>query len=319
MKEQSPFVEVKNLSKHFKISRKEILKAVDNVSFSINQGEILGLVGESGCGKSTIGRCLVRLHKPTSGEIFIDGQNIFELSKENKLEFCKNVQMIFQNPYSSLNPRMTVSEIVSEGIKEHRQVSRKEANEEVYRLLKLVGLDKAHANRFPHEFSGGQRQRIGIARALSVEPKFIVCDEPISALDVSIQAQVINMLIEFQREMGLTYLLIAHDLSMVRYVSEKIVVMYLGAIMEYADSEELYKNPAHPYTKALLSSIPIADPKLQETRSRIILEGDVPSPINPPECCKFVERCRFAKPICREIVPETKEVSSKHYVACHLY
>ncbi len=319
MKNQSPFVEVKNLSKYFKITRKETLKAVDNVSFFIGKGEILGLVGESGCGKSTTGRCLVRLHKPTSGEVFINGKNIFGLSKNEGFEFSKNVQMIFQNPYSSLNPRMTVSEIVSEGIKEHSELSKKETKEEVYRLLELVGLNREHASRFPHEFSGGQRQRIGIARALSVKPKFIVCDEPISALDVSIQAQVINMLLKFQREMGLTYLLIAHDLSMVKYVSDRIAVMYLGAIVEQAESEELYKNPAHPYTKALLSSIPIADPKLQETRSRIILEGDVPSPINPPACCKFVERCRYAKPICKEEIPKTKEISSRHYVACHLY
>ena len=319
MKEERPFVEVKNLSKYFKITRKETLKAVDNISFSIGQGEILGLVGESGCGKSTTGRCLVRLEKPTSGEIFIGGKDVSKLSKDDRMEFCKDVQMIFQNPYSSLNSRMTIFEIVSEGIKVHRKVSNKEAKEEVHRLLELVGLNKEHGNRFPHEFSGGQRQRIGIARALSVEPKFIVCDEPISALDVSIQAQVINMLIKFKREMGLTYLLIAHDLSMVKYVSDKIAVMYLGSIVEHTDSEELYKNPAHPYTKALLSSIPIADPKLQESRTRIILEGDVPSPINPPNCCKFVERCRFAKPICRDAVPKIKEISSKHYVACHLY
>ncbi|NLW23457.1 MAG: ATP-binding cassette domain-containing protein [Tissierellia bacterium] len=318
MKEERPFVEVNNLCKYFKISRKEILKAVDNVSFFINQGEILGLVGESGCGKSTTGRCLVRLEKPTSGEILIGGKDVTKLSKEEKLEFCKDVQMIFQNPYSSLNPRMTVSEIVSEGIKVHRKLSKKEIEDEVNRLLELVGLNKDHGNRFPHEFSGGQRQRIGIARALSVEPKFVVCDEPISALDVSIQAQIINMLLRFKREMGLTYLLIAHDLSMVKYVSDRIAVMYLGTIVEHADAEELYKNPIHPYTEALLSAIPIADPKIQETRSRIILEGDVPSPINPPDSCKFVERCRYAKPICSETPPILKEVASKHYVACHL-
>jgi len=319
MNAEKPYIEVKNLRKHFKLSRKEILKAVDDVSFIINKGETVGLVGESGCGKSTTGRCLVKLYEPTDGKIFFEGKDMNLFEKKDKTKFCKKVQMIFQNPYSSLNPRMTISEIIGEGIKEHNSISGKEVKEQVYGLLELVGLNKEHANRFPHEFSGGQRQRIGIARALSVKPEFIVCDEPISALDVSIQAQVVNMLLKFQRDMDLTYLFIAHDLSMVKYVSDRIAVMYLGSIVEYTDSGELYKNPIHPYTKALLSSIPIADPKLQESRKRIIIEGDVPSPVNPPDCCKFVDRCSYSKAICKESRPVLKEVSNQHFAACHLY
>ncbi|NPV43236.1 MAG: ATP-binding cassette domain-containing protein [Firmicutes bacterium] len=319
MNTEKPYIEVKNLKKYFKLSRKETLKAVDDVSFIINKGQTVGLVGESGCGKSTTGRCLVRLYEPTDGKIFFEGKDINRFRKKDKIEFCKKVQMIFQNPYSSLNPRMTISEIIGEGIKEHFSLSDKEVKEQVYGLLELVGLNKEHAHRFPHEFSGGQRQRIGIARALSVKPEFIVCDEPISALDVSIQAQIVNMLLKFQKDMGLTYLFIAHDLSMVKYVSDWIAVMYLGNIVEYADSAELYKNPIHPYTKALLSSIPIADPKIQEARKRIVLEGDVPSPVNPPDCCKFVDRCRYTKPVCKETRPIIKEVSNQHFVACHLY
>ncbi|AOT72062.1 ABC transporter ATP-binding protein [Geosporobacter ferrireducens] len=319
MRAEKPYIEVKNLKKYFKLSRKETLKAVDDVSFIINKGETVGLVGESGCGKSTTGRCLVKLYEPTDGKIFLEGNDIRLFDKKDKSKFCKKVQMIFQNPYASLNPRMTISEIIGEGIKEHHTISDKELKEQVYSLLELVGLNKEHVNRFPHEFSGGQRQRIGIARALSVKPEFIVCDEPISALDVSIQAQVVNMLLRFQRDMGLTYLFIAHDLSMVKYVSHHIAVMYLGSIVEYTDSSELYRNPVHPYTKALLSSIPIADPNLQASRRRIIIEGDVPSPVNPPDCCKFVERCKYAKPACFESRPVLKEISDRHYVACLLY
>ncbi|MBB6216072.1 oligopeptide transport system ATP-binding protein [Anaerosolibacter carboniphilus] len=319
MNAEKPYIEVKNLRKYFQLSRKEILKAVDDVSFIINKGETVGLVGESGCGKSTTGRCLVKLYEPTAGSIFLEGNDINLFNKKGKGEFCKKVQMIFQNPYASLNPRMTISEIIGEGIKEHNTISDKELKEQVYSLLELVGLNKEHVNRFPHEFSGGQRQRIGIARALSVRPEFIVCDEPISALDVSIQAQVVNMLLQFQRDMGLTYLFIAHDLSMVKYVSHRIAVMYLGSIIEYTDSAELYKNPIHPYTKALLSSIPVADPNLQASRRRIIIEGDVPSPVNPPDCCKFVDRCKYAKSVCFETRPALKEISSQHYAACHLY
>lgn len=312
-------VKVKNLKKYFEISKNEILKAVDDVSFDIYEGETLGLVGESGCGKSTTGRCLVRLHEPTDGEILFEDKKIDILSRSEALSFARKVQMIFQNPYSSLNPRMTVSDIIGEGIKLHESFNDKEITERIYELLNMVGLNKDHANRFPHEFSGGQRQRIGIARSLSVNPKFIICDEPISALDVSIQAQVINLLKKFQRNMNLTYLFIAHDLSVVKYVSDRVAVMYLGSIVEQAKSEDIYKNPLHPYTKALLSSIPIADPKIEKERKRVVLEGDVPSPINPPDCCKFVERCKYAKPICREKKPIRKSINQDHFVACHLY
>lgn len=312
-------VKIKNLKKYFEISKHEVLKAVDDVSFDIYEGETLGLVGESGCGKSTTGRCLVKLYEPTEGEIHFEDEKINALSKSESLNFAKKVQMIFQNPYSSLNPRMTVKDIIAEGIRLHESLKEKEVTEKVYELLNIVGLNKDHASRFPHEFSGGQRQRIGIARALSVNPKFIVCDEPISALDVSIQAQVINLLKKFQKQMNLTYLFIAHDLSVVKYISDRVVVMYLGAIVEQARSEDLYKNPLHPYTKALLSSIPIADPKLERSRERIVLEGDVPSPINPPDCCKFVERCKYAKAICKEKPPVKKMIEEEHFVACHLY
>jgi len=312
-------VKVKNLKKYFEISKNEILKAVDDISFDIYEGETLGLVGESGCGKSTTGRCLVRLHEPTDGEILFQDKKIDILSRSEALSFAQKVQMIFQNPYSSLNPRMTVGDIIGEGIKLHESFNDKERTERIYELLNMVGLNKDHANRFPHEFSGGQRQRIGIARSLSVNPKFIVCDEPISALDVSIQAQVINLLKKFQRNMNLTYLFIAHDLSVVKYVSDRVAVMYLGSIVEQAKSEDIYKNPLHPYTKALLSSIPIADPKIEKERKRVVLEGDVPSPINPPDCCKFVERCKYAKPICREKRPINQMIEKDHFVACHLY
>jgi oligopeptide transport system ATP-binding protein len=319
MNGKDAYIEVEGLKKYFVLSRKEILKAVDDISFSIDKGQTMGLVGESGCGKSTTGRCLVGIHTPTDGHVYIDGEDMSCLGRKKGKEFCAKVQMVFQNPYSSLNPRMTISDIIGEGIREHNCLSRNERKEKVYHLLHLVGLNKEHADRFPHEFSGGQRQRIGIARALSVDPEFIICDEPISALDVSIQAQVINMLLEFQKSMGLTYLMIAHDLSMVKYVSDTIAVMYLGSIMEYTSSDELYRHPAHPYTKALLSSIPVADPRSQRNRKRILLEGEVPSPVNPPECCKFVARCNYAKRICSERRPPMKEVSDQHFVACHLF
>jgi len=317
---KQPLVQVQNLSKYFKLSKNDILKAVDDVSFEINDGETVGLVGESGCGKSTTGRCLVRLYEPTSGKVIYDGKDIFDAkSKKDKMELHKNIQMIFQNPYSSLNPRMTVKDIVGEGIRLHEKVGEKELDDRIEELLKAVGLNRDHMSRFSHEFSGGQRQRIGIARALSVDPKFIVCDEPISALDVSIQAQVLNMLKRLQRERGLTYLFIAHDLSVVKYISDKIVVMYLGMIMEQADAEELYKNPCHPYTKALLSAIPEADPDIVRNKERIKLKGEIPSPINPKECCRFVERCSYAKPICSEQIPELKTIDTNHKLACHLY
>lgn len=333
----NPILEVRNLCKYFKIKEGKILKAVDEVSFDIYQGETIGLVGESGCGKSTTGRCIVKLEKPTSGEIYFEDKEIFkhkyseEYIRENKdkqlpkiradkanIEYCKNVQMIFQNPYSSLNPRMTVKDIVGEGIRLYEKIGEKELEERIINLLKDVGLGRDHISRFPHEFSGGQRQRIGIARALSVDPKFIVCDEPISALDVSVQAQVINMLKRLQEERNLTYLFIAHDLSVVKYISDKVIVMYLGNIVEKANSEDLYKNPLHPYTKALLSSIPVANPRIARKTQRIVLKGELSSPINPKDCCRFADRCNHVMPICREQKPELKTFDNDHGVACHL-
>lgn len=310
-------LEVRDLSKHFRIGRKETLKAVDHVSFSIARGETVGLVGESGCGKSTLGRCIVRLHPPTSGNVLYKGQDVFDRGREQSRQYCKNVQMIFQNPYSSLNPRMTVKDIVSEGLELHSALAASDFEGRVIELLEMVGLHKDHLSRFPHEFSGGQRQRIGIARALSVEPEFIVCDEPISALDVSVQAQVINMMKQMQQRLGLTYLFIAHDLSVVKYISDRVIVMYLGAVVEQAESEELYRNPSHPYTQALLSAIPKADPRKAKAEQRIQIKGEVPSPINPRDCCRFAERCPQAKPICAEQMPEMKEIAAGHMAACH--
>ena len=317
--EKQPLIKVRNLSKYFQISKNEILKAVEDVSFDIFEGETVGLVGESGCGKSTTGRCLVKLYNPTKGTVLYNGKDIFDANnRAEKLEYCKNAQMIFQNPYSSLNPRMTVKDIVGEGIKLHEKLSENELDEKIENLLKTVGLNRDHMSRFSHEFSGGQRQRIGIARALSVNPKFIVCDEPISALDVSIQAQVLNMLKKLQKDRGLTFLFIAHDLSVVKYISDKVIVMYLGMIVEEADAVELYKNPMHPYTKALLSAIPEADPNIAKNKQRIMLKGEIPSPINPKECCRFVERCSYAKSICHESIPPLKSYGDVHKVACHL-
>lgn len=317
--EKQPLIQVKNLSKYFHINKKETLKAVEDVSFDIYEGETVGLVGESGCGKSTTGRCIVKLYNPTKGTVLYKGRDIFDSKNKNeKLEYCKNTQMIFQNPYSSLNPRMTVKDIVGEGIKLHEKISDKELDDRIESLLKTVGLNRDHMSRFPHEFSGGQRQRIGIARALSVDPKFIVCDEPISALDVSIQAQVLNMLKKLQKDRSLTYLFIAHDLSVVKYISDKVIVMYLGMIVEQADAVELYKNPLHPYTRALLSAIPEADPNIAKNKQRIMLKGEIPSPINPRECCRFVERCSYAKPVCHESIPTLKQYTDGHAAACHL-
>jgi oligopeptide transport system ATP-binding protein len=310
---------VKNLKKYFKVKGKGILKAVDDVSFDIYKGETLGLVGESGCGKSTCGRTILKIYKPTAGTIEFDGKDIENLAGKEKKEYNKRTQMIFQDPYASLNPRMLVSNIIAEGIDVHGILQGEERTKRIDELLELVGLNKEHANRFPHEFSGGQRQRIGIARALAVNPDFIVCDEPISALDVSVQAQVVNLLQELQEKYGLTYLFIAHDLSMVRYISDRVAVMYLGALVELANSEEVYENALHPYTEALLSAIPIPDPEIQGERQRIVLQGDVPSPINPPEGCKFVKRCQKAKDICSKVRPELKELKPGHFVACHLY
>ncbi|MGV8982551.1 ABC transporter ATP-binding protein [Clostridium sp.] len=310
---------VKNLKKYFDVGKNQYLKAVDDVSFDIYKGETLGLVGESGCGKSTCGRTILRIYKPTAGTVEFEGKSVHSLKGNALKKYNRRVQMIFQDPYASLNPRMLVSNIVAEGIDIHKLSYGSERKKRIDDLLELVGLNKEHANRFPHEFSGGQRQRIGIARALAVDPDFIVCDEPISALDVSVQAQVVNLLQELQTKYGLTFLFIAHDLSMVKYISDRVAVMYLGSLAELAKSVELYKKPLHPYTQALLSAIPRPDPRLEKTRQRIVLSGDVPSPINPPTGCKFVERCNKAMDICKENRPNLVEIEPEHFVACHLY
>ncbi|NLX62686.1 MAG: ATP-binding cassette domain-containing protein [Tissierellia bacterium] len=313
-----PLISVRNIKKYFDVGKGKTLKAVDGISFDIYPGETFGLVGESGCGKSTAGRTIIRLYEPTDGEVYFNGENIYKLSRSEMNRVRRDFQMIFQDPYASLNPRMPVEDIIAEPLDIHKAYkSQKERRDRVIELLKLVGLNEEHAQRFPHEFSGGQRQRIGIARALALNPKFIVCDEPISALDVSIQAQIVNLLKELQKDFGLTYLFIAHDLSMVRYISDRVGVMYLGHMMELATSEELYSEPIHPYTQALLSAIPIPDPEIQRNRQRIILEGDVPSPIDPKENCRFVDRCRFATDRCRMEIPEFREIKKDHFVACH--
>jgi oligopeptide/dipeptide ABC transporter ATP-binding protein len=312
-----PLISARNIKKYFHVGEGQ-LKAVDGISFDIYEGETLGLVGESGCGKSTAGRTIMRLYEPTEGELIFNGKNIYELPRKEMEEVRKNFQMIFQDPYACLNPRMTVEDIIGEPLDIHKTYKTKEERRErIIELLELVGLGEEHAMRFPHEFSGGQRQRIGIARALALNPKFIICDEPISALDVSIQAQVVNLLKELQNQLGLTYLFIAHDLSMVRYISDRVGVMYLGHIMELGESEELYQNPIHPYTRALLSAIPIPNPEIQRGRHRIMLEGDVPSPINPKEGCRFVDRCAYATDKCRQITPKLEEIKEKRFVACH--
>jgi len=306
---------VRELCKYFDVGGGK-LKAVDGLTFDIFKGETFGLVGESGCGKSTAGRSILRLYEPTSGEIIFEDKNICELSKKDLKDMRKNMQMIFQDPYASLDPRMTVEEIVGEPLEIYNISHGKERYKKVVELLELVGLSEEHAQRFPHEFSGGQRQRVGIARALALEPDFIICDEPISALDVSIQAQIVNLLKYLQKELGLTLLFIAHDLSMVRYISDRVGVMYLGHMMELSSSDELYTNPLHPYTKALLSAIPIADPDIQRSRHRIQLEGDVPSPIDPKPGCRFVDRCANASEECRGEEPKLKEVLPGHFVSC---
>ena len=324
MAEKEVLLEVKNLCKYFEVkkglfSRESYVKAVDDVSFTINEGETLGLVGESGCGKTTTGRTVLNLYKATKGNIIFDGIDITNFNDKQMLPFRRQMQMIFQDPYASLNPRMTVGDIIGESIDIHDLYKGKERDDRIRFLLDKVGLNGSHINRYAHEFSGGQRQRIGIARALAVQPDFIVCDEPISALDVSIQAQVINMLEELQEEFGLTYLFIAHDLSMVKHISTHIGVMYLGQMVEKGPADDVYSNPKHPYTKALLSAVPIPDPKVAKANKRIVLEGDIPSPIDPPAGCRFKGRCKQAMKVCGEINPELKEVEPGHFVACHLY
>ena len=311
-------LQVSNLEKHFRVGRGKILRAVDNVSFAIQRGKTLGLVGESGCGKTTVGRTLLRIYEPDGGTIVFDGQDISKVTRAQAKALTRKMQMIFQDPYASLNPFFTVGEIIAEGLELHKLCANaKERRERVYELLNMVGLSKEHANRFPHEFSGGQRQRVGIARALALNPEFIVCDEPISALDVSIQAQVVNMLEDLQREFGLTYLFIAHDLSMVRHISNRIGVMYLGKLVEVGDSEDIYQNHLHPYTEALLSSVPLPDPELAHRSEPIMLQGDIPSPIDPPSGCRFRTRCPYATQLCAEQEPPLTEVGSNHAVACH--
>ncbi len=318
-------VEVNDLKMWFPIRRGILqrkvgdVKAVDGISFFIYKGETLGLVGESGCGKSTTGRAILQLYRPTAGKVVFEGQELTALKGEALRRMRRHMQMIFQDPYASLNPRMTVGSIISEPLEVHGIGTRAERLERVRELLKVVGLNPYFINRYPHEFSGGQRQRIGVARALAVNPSFIVCDEPISALDVSIQAQVINLLEDLQEQFNLTYLFIAHDLSVVRHISDRIAVMYLGKIMELADRDELYRNPMHPYSQALLSAVPIPDPVVEEKRKRIILEGDVPSPANPPKGCHFCTRCPKVMDICREEEPEFRDYGNEHFVACWLY
>ena len=312
-------IEIKNLSKYFKVGKGLDLKAVDNITFNIKKGETFGLVGESGCGKTTCGRTILGIYKATGGQVLFKGEDIHSMNRKERLKFKKSAQIIFQDPYASLDPRMTIGDIISEGMNVHLKISEAEKREKLASLLNKVGLNEEHADRFPHELSGGQRQRIGIARALAVEPEFIMCDEPISALDVSIQAQIVNLLIELQREMGLTYLFISHDLSMVKHISDRIGVMYLGSMVELSTNEKIYDKPLHPYTQALISAIPLPDPKMEEERERIKLEGEVPSPIDTPPGCKFVKRCPYAMDKCHEKEPELKEVEEDHFVACYLY
>ena len=320
MSENRPLIEVKGLKEYFNINvgmlRSKPLKAVDDVSFFINKGETLGLVGESGCGKTTVGRTLLHLYKPTAGEIYYDGKLI--KSKADIMEFRKKATMVFQDPYSSLNPRMTVSDIIGEPLDIHKLcANKKEREERILELMNHVGLNSEHASRYAHEFSGGQRQRIGIARSLAVNPEFIVCDEPVSALDVSIQAQVINMFDELQDKLNLTYLFIAHDLLVVRHISDRIAVMYLGKMVELADANEICEKPLHPYSKALMSAVPMPDPKIARANQRIALQGDIPSPLNAPSGCPFRTRCQYATAKCAECMPEFREVSKGHFVACH--
>jgi oligopeptide transport system ATP-binding protein len=321
-----PLLDVRDLKMHFPLTQGIIfqrkvgaVQAVDGVSFAVKRGETLGLVGESGCGKSTTGRAILQLYKPTAGTVVFNGRDLTTLDGSQMRKMRRHLQMIFQDPYASLNPRMTVGNIVSEPMQIHKLVPKGERTQRVQELLQTVGLNPYFANRYPHEFSGGQRQRIGIARALAANPDFIVCDEPVSALDVSIQAQIVNLLEDLQDQFGLTYLFIAHDLSVVRHISDRVAVMYLGKIVEMADRNDLYDNPLHPYTKALLSAVPIPDPVIEKRRERIILTGDVPSPINPPSGCHFHTRCPYVMDVCKRIDPIFADQGGGHHVACHLY
>ena len=320
MSTKQPLIEVKNLKKYFDISvgmfKSKSLKAVDDVSFTIQKGETLGLVGESGCRKTTVGRTILHLYKPTGGEVWYNGKKIE--TKNDVNEFRKKATMVFQDPYSSLNPRMTVEDIIGEPLDVHQLYKTKEERRErILDLMGKVGLNSEHAARYAHEFSGGQRQRIGIARSLAVNPDFIICDEPVSALDVSIQAQVINMFDELQEELGLTYLFIAHDLLVVRHISDRIAVMYLGKMVELADSDEIYNRPLHPYSKSLLSAVPVPDPKIARANKRIVLKGDIPSPLNAPSGCPFHTRCAYATDICSQTMPPFEEIEAGHFIACH--
>lgn len=319
-KEKEVLFSISHLKKYFSLGKDMVVKAVDDISFDIYRGETLGMVGESGCGKSTCGRTCIGLYQKTEGTVLYKGRNVHEISGKEKLGYKKEVQMVFQDPYGSFDPRMTVADIIGEGMDIHHLAkNRQERQERIYQYLGLVGLNREHANRFMHEFSGGQRQRIGIARALAVQPEFIMLDEPISALDVSIQAQVVNLLMELQQKMGLTYLFVAHDLSMVKHLSDRVAVLYLGTLVELADSEKLYQDPLHPYTQALLSAIPIPNPEIERKReeSKIRLKGEVPSPINTPPGCKFRSRCQYAMPICGEQMPSLTDVGDGHFVACY--
>ena len=319
MDKKNVLIEVKDLSKHFNVGRNLVLKAVDDVTFNIYKGETFGVVGESGCGKTTCGRTVLGTYDATKGQVLYEGKDIHSMNKKERFDFKKKAQYIFQDPYASLDPRMTIGSIIAEGMDVHFKMTEEERQNKIDRLLNIVGLNKEHGARFPHELSGGQRQRVGIARSLAVEPEFIVCDEPISALDVSIQAQIVNLLNKLQNEMGLTYMFISHDLSMVKHISDRIAVMYLGSVAELAQADMIYEDSLHPYTQALISAIPVPDPHVGRQNKRIRIEGEVPSPINVPPGCKFAGRCPKCMDICRKENPRLREVKPEHFVACHLY
>lgn len=319
MDKKNVLIEVKDLSKHFNVGRNLVLKAVDDVTFNIYKGETFGVVGESGCGKTTCGRTVIGMYDATKGQVLYEGKDIHSMNKKERFDFKKKAQYIFQDPYASLDPRMTIGSIIAEGMDVHFKMTEEERQNKIDRLLNIVGLNKEHGARFPHELSGGQRQRVGIARSLAVEPEFIVCDEPISALDVSIQAQIVNLLNKLQNEMGLTYMFISHDLSMVKHISDRIAVMYLGSVAELAQADMIYEDSLHPYTQALISAIPVPDPHVGRQNKRIRIEGEVPSPINVPPGCKFAGRCPKCMDICRKENPRLREVKPEHFVACHLY